>query len=182
MIVDGVLERIVCNESAYIEFGKYIKAREQRNQNNRNPCSAVPPSAKEHWQHDTGRTPQYGKPITDLLKQDYSTIEARIMSTFTAAQLEEKINPTPAPLKVQPPYLTVKDLEKVNEDAACQVVQIANVATLTEFRINTGQAPLVITDKYTKRMQGILRDMRKDQEAILNETAAKLAKVQKALG
>lgn len=102
------------------------------------------------------------------------------MSTFTAAQLEEKINPTA--VKHVAPYQSVKELEKQNEDAACSVIKIANVAERGVMYFDAGTHALRVPEKYQNRVQRILADMRKDEEAILNETAAKLAKVQKALG
>ena len=104
-----------------------------------------------------------------------------IMSTFTAKSLEEKINPTP--VVETSPARAVRALEKVNELAAVEIVAIASAAKhkaafLSDGRDNYG---VVIPEKYQARLQRILADMRKDQEAILNETAAKLAKVTKAI-
>lgn len=104
------------------------------------------------------------------------------MSTFTAAQLEEKINP-PVAEPVQGPHKRVIDLEQANQNAALEVQSIVIVAGGADYLSGGhGTHGVRIPEKYQKRLAGILRDMRKDQEAILNETAAKLAKVQKVLG
>ena len=104
------------------------------------------------------------------------------MSTFTAKSLEEKINPTPVAEKPSPAR-DVRAVEKANENAAAEIIAIAGVAKHKADFLSSGRDTygVVIPEKYQARLQHILADMRKDQEAILNETAAKLAKVTKAI-
>lgn len=103
------------------------------------------------------------------------------MSTFTAKSLEEKINPTP--VVDHSPARDVRALEKANERAATEIVCIADIAKRKATWLSQGSTThgVHIPEKYQARLQRILADMRKDQEAILNETAAKLAKVTKAI-
>jgi hypothetical protein len=118
----------------------------------------------------TGRfTTQAHKP---LFKED-------TMSTFTAASLEARINPVP---KADSTYQSVKELEKANEAAANEVIILASmIKTSATITVSRGGNGAQIPDKYLNRMNNILRDMRKDQELILDTTAATLVKVQKVV-
>lgn len=104
------------------------------------------------------------------------------MKTYNTAELTQKINP-PAPEAPVAVQESVASLEHENVAAAAQVVRINNLQmTEQEAKITIGYETVQVPEKYSKRIDRLLADMRKDQEAILDETAAKLAKVAKVVG
>jgi hypothetical protein len=109
---------------------------------------------------------------TPLFKED-------TMSTFTAESLEARINPVP---KADSTYQSVKALEKENELAANGVIVLASMLSSSEtYTVSRSGNAAQIPEKYLNLMNSILRDMRKDQEVILDTTAATLVKVQKVI-
>ncbi len=121
--------------------------------------------------------------VTKPTKPEHNRTQA-IMPILTAKDLTDKLEasevqpePPQCPLSQQ-----IADLEAANRYAAEEIIHIRAAMNYRLLGSNATGQGVLIADKYQKRLQGILRDMIKDQEALLDETATALLKVQKVIG
>lgn len=110
------------------------------------------------------------------------TVEETNKMTTTSKELNKELTPEIVQEKEVPTHIQVEKLEYANHKAMGEITCINRCEQAEKFRIDTRHARTDIPEKYHNRLKGILRDMRKDQEVILDETAATIAKVNKALG
>lgn len=112
---------------------------------------------------------------------NHTNNEKKDMKTYTKVTLEQEINPVQPEVRVD-----VRDsvavLEADNVNAAANIVKINTAQDQQgKIRLIVGYTEVPVTEKYSKRIARLLSDMRKDEEDILEETSAKLAKVAKVL-
>lgn len=122
------------------------------------------------------------------LKQNINTqgsitgrFKQRENDMITSKELNDKLAPEPKERKVDTSQ-QVRKLEYDNENAAQEMARAVSALESENYRIDSDRVGVTIPEKYHNRLKGILRDMKKDQEAILDETSATIAKVNKALG
>lgn len=121
-------------------------------------------------------------PCSEINLRPSLSIEETNKMTTTSKELNKELTPEVVQEKKMPTYIQVEKLEYANHQAVGEIMGINRCEQSEKFSIDTSRARTDIPEKYHNRLKGILRDMRKDQEAILDETAATIAKVNKALG
>lgn len=121
--------------------------------------------------------------VTKPTQPEHNETEA-IMPILTAKDLKAKLEASE--VKPEPPHCPlsqqIASLEAAHRNAAEEITNISTAMTYSQLCSNNLRDGVRIADKYQKRLQGILRDMIKDQEALLDETATTLLKVQKVIG